>query len=128
MVDPARFIVDFDAVDHDDRHHVGEHAAHLGKLHKSNIKLPQGFIITPAAYFSFLTSSGLDSKIAHLIGSIDFNDKKSVEKVAKHIKSVVNSSKVPDDLVSQIFTKYWDMGVKDVKIHTSIVTGDQAQN
>lgn len=128
MVKPARFVVDFESVDIDDRHLVGDHAARFGNLKKKNVLLPKGFVILPQAYFEFFLSNNLDTKVGHLLGSINFTDESSINQVAKNIKKLIKSSLVPAPLALEIFQNYEKIGGTSVKLHTSVVSGHTAQN
>ena len=128
MVDSARVVVNLEEIDHEDKHLVGEHAAHIGGLKSINVSVPAGFVITPSAYFNFLSHNNLNTKIGHLLGSIDFRSESSVSQVAKHIKSLITSSEIPQDLLNEIFSEYKKLGEGKVSVHTSIISGDLEQN
>ncbi len=128
MINSARFVVGLDEIEHDDKHLVGEHAAHLGAIRSLNILTPKGFVVTPASYFEFLRSNNLDSKIGHLLGSINFEIPESISQVSTHIKNLINKSPLPDKLIDEIFGEYEKLGEGYVSIHTSIISGDTDQN
>lgn len=62
---------------------LGEMLGHLTKL---NIKVPEGFATTAAAYRKFLSQKNLDNKIYRLLASLDVKNIATLKKASKNIR------------------------------------------
>ncbi len=128
MVSLSKFAVNLNQVGNEDQHYLGQPASFLASLKSSNVLTPDGFIITPAAYFEFLEQNGFETKLNHLINSIDFENSKSVANVSKNLRKVLKSGKIPRDVVKQIISEYESLKAPKVKISASIISGNLEQN
>ncbi len=126
MVMPHDLVVPLNDVDSDDSYFIGDHAVHSGRLLRANFPVPEGFVVTPASYASFLKYNELDTKITHLVGSINYDNHDSITQVAKHIRELISNSKIPDMLFTEIVDHYLRIAAP-VTIHTAIVSGDSDQ-
>ena len=127
MVRPYDFVVELKDIDIDDKHHVGEPAANLGSM-VGKFPVPDGFVVSFPSYFEFLKHNNLDLKINHLIGAINFDLHESINQVASHVRKLIRSSKIPDNIVKAIMNSYEKIGNPKVLVRTSIITGDLDQN
>ncbi len=125
MVSLSDYVISVDRVGTEDAHHVGTKAANIGKLKSKNISSPQGFVVTTASYFKFLEKNKLDQKIKHLLGATNHDHHASIEQISQYIKKYINSSHIPQDLVSEIDKHYEQMGKPKVSMYISLVSGDR---
>lgn len=103
---PAKYVVKFAEVGKEDVGLVGGKGANLGEMTKAGFPVPPGFIITAKAYFDFIKENDFQTKIAHLLGTVDYADQKSLERASKHIKKLIQSGSMSDKLVAEIFHAY----------------------
>lgn len=79
-------------------------AKHLG------LSIPDGFIITTAAYLDFLSKNHLSKKITDLISTIHFGRPDSLMQVANHIQKLIIATPLSEDLFNQISAEYKKLG------------------
>ncbi|HVZ12307.1 MAG TPA: PEP/pyruvate-binding domain-containing protein [Patescibacteria group bacterium] len=127
MVSASDNVVAFVNLDHDDKHYVGEKAAGIGGMINAKFSVLPGFVVTQNAYFDFLRQNHLDTKISHLLGSINFDHDDSINQVSKHIKNLINKTSIPQQLVDAVIAHYEKMGSDPVRLHASVISGDPRQ-
>jgi len=103
---------------------VGGKGANLGELTNAGIPVPAGFCVTAASYYYFLEKTGIKAKLASLLKGLDENDNKKLNRVAKDIKHLIVSSKMPDDLADQIKEAYHKLGGFPVAVRSSATAED----
>jgi len=112
MVVSSDIVVWLKDIDKDDTHFVGGKNANLGEMIRAGFPVPEGFAITATAYYKFLKENQLDEKIKHLLGTVNYNDTDSIAQVSFHIKKIIKSAVIPQEIVKEIFSIYTKMSVK----------------
>lgn len=110
MVASSDFVVSLSKCDKHDVKYVGGKVANLGEMIQAGFPVPLGFAITTKAYAQFLKENKLDIKIKHLLGTINFEDSNSLAQVSRHIRQMMVSSPVPENVVKEIFEQYEKLG------------------
>ncbi|MBS1918935.1 MAG: phosphoenolpyruvate synthase [Bacteroidetes bacterium] len=106
---------------------LGEMIQHLTVL---GINIPNGFVITVAAYKEFLRFNNLDTSIREMIGAINFDDIESLRRGGLQVRQLLRNSKFPPELSKQIIEQYYtlsaDYGQKetDVAVRSSATAED----
>ncbi len=85
---------------------LGEMIQHLSSL---GINIPNGFVITVAAYREFLRFNNLDASIRQMIGGIDFNNIESLRRGGLQIRQLLRNSKFPPEISGQIIKQYYKL-------------------
>lgn len=89
-------------------------------LPKKYIKpTPYGFTITAKAYRDFIEENHLHNKIAHLLGTIDYADTKTIARASKHITAFISEGLMSKELVAEIFRAY---SILSSVLHDATVT------
>jgi pyruvate,water dikinase len=92
---------------------VGGKNASLGEmlqnLTKLGIQIPGGFIITVAAYQTFIRENKLDETIHSIINGINFDDIESLRRGGLHVRQLIKNSKFPQELSKMIIAKYYEL-------------------
>ncbi|MCL5432943.1 MAG: phosphoenolpyruvate synthase [Patescibacteria group bacterium] len=104
------FVVDFKDVDKHDIPLVGGKGANLGEIARSGFPVPNGFIVTSKAYYTFIKENNLATKIRHLLNTVNYNNPNSLNEVSSHIKKLIIHSPVSDELKNEIFGFYKRLG------------------
>ncbi len=112
MVTSSDLVVWLSSVDKHDIHYVGSKNANLGEMIRAGFPVPEGFAVTSTAYSIFLKKNNLDEKIKHLLGTINYDDNDSISQVSAHIKKLIISSSIPEEIIKDIFNAYERMTVK----------------
>ncbi len=95
----------------DDGNIAGGKGANLGEMFNSGMPVPQAFVVTTKAYEYFLEKTGIRERIDEMLGAIDVDDTAKLEKIAKEIRELMISVKVPDDLKQEIIEAYDNFNV-----------------
>lgn len=74
------------------------------------VPIPDGFIITTAAYFDFLKSHHLSQRITDLLSTIHYERPDSLMQVANHIQKMIINTEFSADLIKEINTEYKKLG------------------
>ena len=101
-VDSAQ-VIPLEAIDHTWVAQVGGKMANLGQLHKhTQLKVPDGFVITTAAYIRFMEHSGLQGEIDRLLQVATADDTAGLLELSDRIQRVVLDAPIPPDLAGAI--------------------------
>ncbi len=88
---------------------VGGKGANLGEMTHAGIPVPNGFIVTAAAYYDFLKGTSLRQKILTELSGLDVNDSKELQAASKRIKTAILAADMPDELAVKIKEFYHDL-------------------
>ncbi len=113
---------------------VGGKNASLGEMIQNltslGINIPNGFVITVAAYREFVRFNALDASIREMIGGIDFDNIESLRRGGLQIRQLLRNSKFPPEISSQIIEQYYllsgnyDQKETDVAVRSSATAED----
>ncbi|MBI4080512.1 MAG: phosphoenolpyruvate synthase [Candidatus Levybacteria bacterium] len=118
MTEEQRFIYWFSEIDKNDIPIVGGKGANLGEMTKASFPVPDGFIVSAQAYFSFLRENNLTTKIKHLLNTVNIEHQESLRQVSEHVKKIIMHGDMSEELTSEIFKSYRTLGgvVKDALV------------
>jgi len=119
-----KFVLWFNEVGKEDIPLVGGKGANLGELKSAGIPVPNGFIMTSAAYYYFLNQTRLRGKIQRLLAGLDPEDNKKLNAVSKEIKKLILDSKMPPLLAREISDGYRKLGGFPVAVRSSATAED----
>jgi len=103
-------IVWFEEVDKDDISLVGGKGANLGEMIQAGFPIPEGFIITSDAYFTFLNLNNFQIQIKRILETVDVHDPQQHNEVSQKIKKLIISGEIPHYLAKQIISFYEKLG------------------
>lgn len=107
---------------------VGGKNASLGEmihnLNKLNIRVPNGFVITAAAYQGFIAHNNLNTYILHELSKINYQCASGLRRASENIKDRILQGVFPDGLTSDILEKYEELGSADVAVRSSSTAED----
>ena len=105
-----KFILWFNEIGIEDVPLVGGKNASLGemfqKLHKTGIKVPNGFAITAYAYRYFLKYAGIEDEIKKILKGLDTHDMQNLMMRGRAVRDVIRHAEFPPDLTQAIYTSY----------------------
>ena len=99
-------IVDINELRVDDIPFVGGKGANLGELTSAGFPVPEAFVLTTAAYDSFLEKSGIISKVEKELENIDRTSDQSLADASKRIRALFETCGIPDDLKKEVVSRY----------------------
>ncbi len=106
-------IIDLDSVNKEMIDLVGNKMANLGEMkNRLNIRTPEGFVITAAAYEIFLTANDLQAEIDSRFQTVDINDISNLYALSSDVQQLILRSEVPSELRNGIYKAVSDLEIK----------------
>ena len=113
---------------------VGGKNASLGEMIQNlsplGINIPDGFIVTVAAYRSFIDFNNLEEEIKTIVNKIDYDDIESLRRGGLQVRTLVQNSRFPKDLSEAIIERYYELSQQygqdqtDVAVRSSATAED----
>ncbi len=115
------YVIKLEELGMDDVEIVGGKNASLGEmisnLSSLGVTVPGGFATTSAAYRDFLSTSGLDKKIAGILTELDVDDINALTSAGRTIRSWIMETALPDALMEAVRASWDEMsGGKDIAV------------
>jgi pyruvate,water dikinase len=128
------YILALDQVGINDIERVGGKNASLGEMIQNlsslGISIPNGFIITVAAYREFLQYNNLEGTIRHIIDTIDYESIESLRRGGQQIRLLLQNGRIPKPMSEVIIGAYeklsssYDQEYTDVAVRSSATAED----
>ena len=100
------YVVKFEDLNKSDIGIAGGKGANLGELTQAGIPVPPGFVVTAETYEKFMEEAGINDKVMDILDKIDINDTKALQAASEEIKSIINESPIPEDMILFITEAY----------------------
>jgi pyruvate,water dikinase len=113
---------------------VGPKAARLAEVAlKTGLKVPPFFSISAFAYQQLMESSGLQSWIHEMYGSLDFRDAGAIRRFSASVLEAFDSISVPSAIQEALLTAYHKLadlhpGIAGMAVRSSAVVEDSASS
>ena len=85
---------------------AGGKGANLVRLTRASFDVPNGFIVSTAAYREFVHANGLGSTIQESIQGLKPEDADALENASQKIRSAFSLGKMPADIGNEIKSAY----------------------
>jgi len=123
-----KLILWFEELGKEDIPLVGGKNANLGEMLKAGIPVPPGFAITAHAYKKFIEETGIAEQIYKIIEETvtDPNDPKQYEEASKRIRSLIESTPMPDYLAEAIKQAYRELCNRTNIVNISVAVRSSA--
>lgn len=106
----ARDVVWFSEIGKEDIPLVGGKAANLGEIHNAGFPVPNGFVVTSHAYYSFIKDNNLAKKIEHFLNTANFDRPEMLLEISTNIKKEIINGEMSKELISNIRSSYKKLG------------------
>ncbi|MFA6250498.1 MAG: phosphoenolpyruvate synthase [Candidatus Shapirobacteria bacterium] len=110
----------FNSIHRHDIDLVGGKGANLGEMYNIGIPVPNGFVVTSQAYYSFVKQNNLQDKIKQILQPANVDDPDQLLQVSKKIKSLILKSSIADSTAIDIMTSYKKLsglgGLKNIAV------------
>ncbi|WP_115789535.1 PEP/pyruvate-binding domain-containing protein [Arthrobacter silvisoli] len=103
---------------------AGGKGANLGELVRHGFPVPEGFVVTTAAYTTTLRDSGLDGRLQALLQDPDGQDPDGRNPDAGALRELVSAATVPPEVRSSIAAAYAALGAGPVAVRSSATAED----
>ncbi|MBS1730925.1 MAG: phosphoenolpyruvate synthase [Bacteroidetes bacterium] len=130
----STYILPLDQVGINDIDRVGGKNASLGEMLQNlsslGIRIPNGFVITVAAYKKFIEFNGLEDTIKKIINAIDYQNIESLRRGGLQVRQLLKNSHFPKDLSEMIIDAYtglsgnYQQDTTDVAVRSSATAED----
>ena len=122
----ARWTLELDAIGSSDADQVGGKGANLARLRGIGLPVPDGFVITTAAYLAALAAAGIRDGIRERTASlVDGDEDEGVDAEAKALSGAISEITLPAAIRSSILAAYRRLGGGAVAVRSS-ATGEDA--
>ncbi len=128
MIRNTSLVVSLSECDKNDAKYIGGKAANLGEMIGAGFPVPHGFVVTSHAYFEFLKENRLETKIKHLLGTVNFANTQSLSQVSVLIKKMLVTSPVPEAIVREVFSEYKKIGLTSLVAVRSSATSEDSKS
>ncbi|MCM1268359.1 MAG: PEP-utilizing enzyme [Bacteroidales bacterium] len=95
----------FQEIGKDDVMTAGGKGANLGEMTRAGLAVPPGFVVTAAAYRSFLADNHIDEEIAALLDDAGMDEQKLFA-AAEKIRALITAGKLPASLREEVSQGY----------------------
>ncbi len=85
---------------------AGGKGANLGEMYQNGFPIPNGFVITSAAYYRHLEANNLMQVITDILGKLDVNDQDKLMAASEEIKKLIVDARMPQDTQNDIVSSY----------------------
>lgn len=129
-----KFILELSEVGINDIEIVGGKNASLGEMIQNlttlGINIPNGFVVTVAAYRKFLEYNNLESTICHIINSIDHDNIESLRRGGLQVRLLLENGRFPKEMSEVIIKAYeklssdYNQEYTDVAVRSSATAED----
>jgi pyruvate,water dikinase len=96
----------FNQIHRTDTSLVGGKGANLGEMYNLGVPVPNGFVVTVAAYNQFVDHHHLDKQISQILATVNLADPTDLQEVSLRIKKLIKSKPVPENLAIDIMKAY----------------------
>lgn len=103
-------VVWFSEISREDGKFVGGKGANLGEMFNHGFPVPDGFVITAQAYFTFLEENNLRGEVEKALSTLDVNDSQALQKAAEKLQTVIKKAKMSKSLQDDILLAYYKLG------------------
>jgi len=88
---------------------VGVNGSNLGELRRKGMPVSDGFVVTTDAFQAFTRSCGLEKSFGWFAEHAKADDAMERDRYARMVETIMQSSKIPDDVKEAILVQYWEL-------------------
>jgi pyruvate,water dikinase len=79
-------------------------------MYNLGIPVPNGFVVTAAAYYKFVAENKLQDKLKKILDPVDIDQPDQLMQASREIKKIVKTARMGDDLAIDIMKAYKKLG------------------
>jgi len=91
---------------------AGGKGASLSRMRQAGLAVPNGFVVSAAAFHTFLDAHRITSEIRSRTSTLDVRDAAALESAAADIQRVIVTAEIPADLSDAISAAYRTLGAR----------------
>ena len=89
---------------------VGGKGANLGEMTRAGLPVPNGFVVTTAAFLAALDGGGVRDELRALFAKVDPDDPEALAQVSSQMRALVERAGVPEDVQAALVAAYTKLG------------------
>ncbi|MDC0720846.1 phosphoenolpyruvate synthase [Nannocystis bainbridge] len=89
---------------------AGGKGANLGEMARNGMPVPDGFVVTTAAFLAALDAAGVRGELRSLFAELDESDPQALASASTKMQALVESAGVPRDVRAALTTAYAQLG------------------
>ena len=89
---------------------VGGKGANLGEMTRAGLPVPEGFVVTTAAYARFMVANQLDDRVDDALAALDVDDTTALQAASESIRSQIRAGEIPADVRAALLAAYERLG------------------
>ncbi len=105
---------------------AGGKGSALGEMMRAGIPVPQGFVVTAAAWNKFLGETRISATIDATLRNVGNDDIDRLTKASREIQATILSNAIPKDIALEIQERFEDLSTKRVAVRSSATCEDSA--
>lgn len=105
-----KFVLWFSEIDKDDGAKVGGKGANLGEMTQAGFPVPEGFVVTSAAYRQHLTDNQLDAKIKAVLKDLDVENPTALNQASAAVQKIIEQAPIPTEIEQAVYAAYDKLG------------------
>lgn len=105
-----KYVLWFHEIDKDDVAKVGGKGANLGEMTQAGFPVPEGFVVTSAAYKHMIEVNNLEDKIKAVLKGLNVEDATALNRASKQVIDLIEKSPFPEEIEEQVFKAYDKLG------------------
>ncbi len=127
-MDPSGLVCPLGAVGAGDRSVAGGKGASLGELHRADLPVPPGFVITVRAFERALRVADPARTIGAKLAALSATDPAAIERATAAIRGQITTTPMAEDLIAAITAAYLSLGTDaPVAVRSSAIGEDAAE-
>lgn len=124
----AKNTVWFNEVNRTDLGLVGGKGGNLGEMIQAGLPIPDGYIVTSAAYYKFLDTTGIRDQMTALLAGLNPNDSVKLKEASEKIKTLIKNSAMPEEIKSDIEASYVQLCGADPEVYVAVRSSATAED
>lgn len=105
-----KYVLWFHEIDKDDVAKVGGKGANLGEMTQAGFPVPEGFVVTSAAYRHMIEVNNLQDKIKTILKDLDVEKPDALNRASHRVIELIEKSPFPKEIEEQVFKAYDKLG------------------
>ncbi len=110
-----KLILWFNEIDRDDGDRVGGKGANLGEMTQAGFPVPEGFVVTSAAYKKHISNNQLNPKIKAILKGLNVEDPVALNRASAAVQKLIEKAPIPEEIASNVFAAYDKLGALSKK-------------
>ena len=108
---------------------AGGKGSNLGELLRLGMRVPPGYVVTAAAFQTFLSASGLEQRVRDAVATVDVEDPSALQRTSDELRAALLAAPIPREIESAISASYEHSGSNDraVAVRSSATAEDSAE-